>query len=408
MTARSAVARSSHGAPKRSGAYKARLYAPGPVEVPPQVLAAMSRPQLHHRSAEFEEIFLTVSTRLAELAQLPGEDLLILTGSGTAGFEAALLATVPAGAQLLALHAGKFGERWARMARSFGYRVDELTAAAGREFDEDELLGALERLPQLSAVTLVHSETSTGALHDVARIAELVRQVRPDALVLVDAVTSLGVSELRPREWGLDAIVSGSQKGVMTPPGLAFVWLSERAWAQSNTPPSYYLDLHRERAAQRSGQTAYTPAVNLIAGLEVSIEMLLAEGVDATWQRRRSLNEALLAAGAALGLTPLAERPSPAVAALMTPEEGSAPELVAALLRRGITIGGGQDELKPHLIRPSLLGWCDRYDLVMLAAALEDAVQEVNGALPASRGAAVAAALSSLDASLISGQAGSA
>ncbi len=386
-----------------SSGYKSRLYAPGPVEVPPAVLAALSRPQLHHRSSEFRGAFLTTRAQLAELAQLPGEDVLILTGSGTAGFEAALLATVPLGARVLALHAGKFGERWAEMARAFGYQVDNLSAPAGREFDEEALLTALERSPQLAAVTVVHSETSTGALHDVERIAASVRQVRPDALLLVDAVTSLGASELRPAEWGLDAMVSGSQKGLMTPPGLAFVWLSERAWARSDTPPSYYLDLRRERLAQQAGQTAFTPAVNLVFGLQVALELLLAEGVEAVWRRRHGLNSAMLAAGAALGLTPLAERPSPAVAALLTPHAGAAPELVAALRRRGITVGGGQDELKPRLLRPSLLGWCDRYDAVALAAALEDAVLEVGGSPGFERGAAVAAALTALDA-----QAGSA
>ena len=377
--------------------YKPRLYAPGPVEVPPQVLAALSRPQLHHRSTEFAELFLSVRAQLAELAQLPGEDVLILAGSGTAGFEAALLTSVPAGAQVLALHAGKFGERWAELARAFGYQVDEVTAPAGREFDETAVLAALERLPQLAAVTLVHSETSTGALHDVQRIAALVKQVRPDALLLVDAVTSLAASELRPLEWGVDAMVSGSQKGVMTPPGLAFVWLSPRAWASSSTPASYYLDLRRERAAQRSGQTAYTPAVNLVVGLQAALSLLLAEGVEAVWRRRASLNSALLAAGAALGLTPLAQRPSPAAAALLTAQDGDAPAIVAALLRRGVTVGGGQDELKPRLLRPSLLGWCDRYDAVALAAALEDAVLEVVKTPAFARGAATAAALTAFD-----------
>lgn len=381
--------------------FKERLYAPGPVEVPPAVLEALARPVAHHRSAAFREQFLRTRAALAELLLVPGDDVLLLTGSGTAGFEAALLGSVPAGAEVLALVSGKFGERWAEMARRFGYRVRELAAAPGEEFDPSELERTLREAPALAAVTVVHSETSTGALHDLEALAGLVRRVTPEALLLVDAVTSLGAAELRPREWGLDAVVSGSQKGVMTPPGLAFVWLSERAWRSTDLPPGYYLDLRRERGKQRDGQAAYTPAVSLVAGLEVALGLLLEQGVEAVWRRRARLNDALLDAGRALGLTPLAHRPSPAVAALLTPEGVAAPALVAALGRRGVIVGGGQDELKGRLIRPSLLGWADRYDAVALAAALEDALLEVSAGTAAAgrfaRGAAVAAALGSLD-----------
>lgn len=381
--------------------YKSRLMAPGPVEVPPTVLEALARPTLHHRSAAFRELFVRVRGRLAELALVPGDDLLILTASGTAAFEAGLLACVPAGAPVLSLDAGKFGARWHSLARRFGYRAERLEFPWGRAADPERLREALRRTPGVAAVTLVHSETSTGVLHDVEALARVVREEAPEALVLVDCVTSLSVVELRPREWLLDGVFSGSQKGLMLPPGLAFAWLSERAWARSEAhvealTPSFYLDLRRERAAQRDGQTAYTPAVNLVVALDAALDLLLEQGPEALWARRARLNEALLAAGEALELTRFAERPSPALAALRTPEGVAAPALVTALAARGVRVAGGQDHLKPHLLRPSLLGWADRYDAVALAAALEDGLRDLGH--PREHGRAVAAALRALDA----------
>src|SRR5690606_23617435 len=206
----------------------------------------------------------------------------VVTGSGSAAFEGALLAAVPAGGKVLSLHSGRFGVRWAELARRFGFEVTEFGVAAGQEYDLELLDRALASLADLDAVTVVHSETSTGMLHDVAAVAAVVRGRHPDALVIVDAVTSLAAAELRPREWDLDAVVSGSQKGVMSPPGLAFAWLSDRAWQRGgDLVPSAYLDLRRERLKQRDGQTFFTPATSLVAGLEVALRLIEAEGLEA-------------------------------------------------------------------------------------------------------------------------------
>ncbi|HZW27968.1 MAG TPA: alanine--glyoxylate aminotransferase family protein [Trueperaceae bacterium] len=368
-----------------------RLFAPGPVPVPPQVLAALARPVLHHRGPEFRELFARVRASLAQVFAVPGDDVVVVTGSGSAAFEAALLACVPAGAEVLCLRSGRFGEKWVGLCRRFGFAVSELAAAYGEEYDLGRLADELRARPGVAAVVVVHSETSTGTLHDVAAVARTVREAAPDALVVVDAVSSLAAAELRPREWGLDAVVSGSQKGVMTPPGLGFAWLSERAWARSEgLLPTGYLDLRRERARQAEGGAGSTPATSLVAGLDVALGLILEQGLEARWREKERLNRALLAAGEACGLRPFARRPSPAVAALEVPEGVGAKRLTNALRERGLHVGGGQGDLAERIVRPSLLGWADRHDLTLLAGALEEASRAVGLDVP--HGAATGAA----------------
>lgn len=388
----------SRAAASERGPFRPRLYAPGPVGVPPEVLEALARPVIHHRTDAFRQSYLRVRAALAELLLVPGDDVMLLTGSGTTAFEAALTAAVPRGGRVLALRGGKFGDRWAAMARALGYRVSEYDVPWGRAFDAQAVLESLERDDPPDAVTLVHSETSTGVLHDVAALAAAVRSRAPDALVLVDAVTSLAAAELQPRAWGLDAVVSGSQKGVMLPPGLGFAWLSDRAWERTTDPsqrvPRYTLDLHRERPRQQAGDSGTTPATSLVVAAEVALERLLSEGLERRLRALERRNHALLAAGVALGAVPFAERPSPSVAALSVPEGMAAPAVVRALADRGVRIAGGQDHLKANLLRPSLLGYGDDYDAVVLAAALEDAWRDLGRT--AAPGVAVAAAMAVL------------
>jgi len=370
---------------------KTRLAAPGPVEVPPQVLEAIARPPLHHRTPEFARLLGEARRLLSELACVPGDDVAILSGSGTSAFEAAFLAAVPAGAPVLAVRAGKFGERWASLARRHGHEVVEVVARWGESPTDAQVTGAVRARPDVAAATLVHSETSTGVLHDVRSQARAIREHAPEARILVDAVTSLGVSELRPVPWGLDAVVSGSQKGVMLPPGLGFVWLSERVRAEPLGPRrAFAADLHAELPAQRQGRTGTTPAVGLIAGLAAARPLLLDDGVEALWAGRRRLNEALLSAGEAAGCTRFAVRATPAVAALRVPAGVAAEDVVAAFARRGVRIAGGQDEARPYLIRPSLLGWADAFDALGLAGTLESVLRELGHEVP--YGAAGAAA----------------
>lgn len=364
-------------------AYKSRLFAPGPVEVPPQVLEAMARPVIHHRTAAFKDIFVETRELLAEVATVPGDDVLMMAGTGTAAFEAGLLACVPRGAKVVGINAGKFGERWVKLARHYGYDVVEIRHEWGQAADTDVLNDTLGQHPDAAALMSTHSETSTGVLHDVETIAKVARDKTPDALFLVDCVTSLGVTEVRPHEWGLDGVFSGSQKGLMTPPGLGFAWLSERAWARSDDlNPSFYLDLRKERTAQRKGETAYTAAVSLVAGLREALRVILEEGLEPHWHRKAVLNRAVLDAGTVLGCAPYAQRTSPAVAALTAPDGVAAPDIVKGFAKRGARIAGGQDHAKPVLFRPSVMGYVDDYDAItmvtMLAQTLADLGQTVS------------------------------
>jgi aspartate aminotransferase-like enzyme len=369
--------------------FKPRLYAPGPVEVPPQVLEATARPTIHHRTEAFKKIFRSTLEKLATLTQVPGEDVLILAGSGTAAFEAGLLACVPKGAKVIGINAGKFGERWVNLATHYGYNVVEMKLPWGSVANPEAVRALLEHHKDTYAVMTTHSETSTGALHDVEAISKAVHEVTPNALLLVDCVTSLGATELKPKDWQLDGVFSGSQKAMMLPPGLAFAWLSERAWASNkNLNPSFYLDLRKERKNQREGQTAYTPAVNLIYGLEVALEMMLNEGLENIWVRREKINRAVIEGAKALGCKQYAERVSPAVAALYVPEGMNAPDVVKGFAKRGARIAGGQDDAKPHMIRPSVVGYADAYDALTVVAVLEDVLRDLGKAVLHGQGVA--------------------
>jgi aspartate aminotransferase-like enzyme len=373
-----------------------RLYAPGPVAVPPEVLEALSRPVMHHRTAAFRELFIRVRGQLAALMGAPEDDALLISGSGSSAFEAAFVTSVPRDTSVLALGGGKFAERWASLARRFDHPVEFLDTPWGTTFDPQRLAAALALLPPAGVVTLVHSETSTGVLHDVAAITAVVRRWAPEALVLVDAVTSLAVVELKPHEWGVDALVSGSQKGVMLPPGLGFVWLSERAWARAADARSRHrahsLDLHRERERQRQGDSGTTPATSMVVALGVALERLFGRGLENHLSDLARRNQALLAGGKALMAQPFAQRPSPAVAAMRAPQGIAAPAVVAELAAAGLRIAGGQDQLKDFLLRPSLLGDCNDHDVLVLVEALERAFSKLGAVSPAGAGRHAASA----------------
>lgn len=355
---------------------KDRLYAPGPVELPPEVLAALARPVLHHRTPAFRELQERVDRRLREVFLTGAEEVITLSASGSAGLEAAFLASVPAGAKVLVINAGKFGERWRVIAETYGHETVDLQFEWGRAADPAVLEEALVANPGVTAVLATHSETSTGVLHDVEALAAATRRHAPEALFLVDAVTSIAAAELRPLDWQLDAVVAGSQKGLLAPPGLAFIWLSRRAWEQpeERLHPHFYLNL-RDR---RGGRQPTTPATSLIAALDVALGLILEEGLENVWRRRERLTLQLIAELEPLGFTVFAERIAPAVAALRVPDGVDGRKLVTALRGLGLTVAGGQDRLAGRIVRPSLLGHADGFDVAVLAAGFRAALSEIS------------------------------
>lgn len=370
---------------------KPYLMAPGPSPVPSVVLQAMALPIIHHRTPEFEAVMAEVRRRLAWLFQTTAE-VIPLAASGTGALEAAIVNTCSAGDRVIVVRAGKFGERWVEIARAYGLEVVELAAPYGETVEARSIAEALDRHPDTRVVLCQQSESSTGVLHDVRAYAEVTR--RSDTILVVDAVSSLAIADLRMDEWGIDAVVAGSQKGLMLPPGLAFCAFGPRAWtlAAEARLPRYYFDLRAERKALRGNQAHFTPAVSLVVGLREVLRLLEAEGLANVFARHARLSKATRAGAEALGLTlfPRAT-PTPALTAVAAPPGIDGEKVVEAFARsHAITIAGGQGEMKGKMFRIAHMGHAAEPDVIVALAALEQVLGELG--VPARFGAGVAAA----------------
>ena len=370
---------------------KYQLMAPGPTPVPSQVLLAMAQPMIHHRTPEYDALFVEVRAGLKRLFQTT-QDVIPLTCSGTGAMEAAVANTLSAGDRVAVVRAGKFAERWIEIAKVYGVEVLELSAPFGATVEAARVAEALAREPRIKAVLAQHSETSTGVLHDVRAYAEVTR--RTDAILIVDAVSSLGIADLPMDAWGVDVVVAGSQKGLMLPPGLAFCALSEKAWAKARTArlPKYYFDLAEERKYAARNEARFTPAVSIVVGLREVIRMLEAEGFANVFARHDRLARATRAGAEALGLTPFAKAtPSPAVTAVAAPHGIDGEKIVAAYAEdHNITIAGGQGEMKGQLFRLGHMGYATEVDVIIALSALEQVLAHFG--LPVDFGASVRAA----------------
>ena len=352
--------------------WKSRLFTPGPTPVPDEILLEMAKPLIHHRTPQFRKILAECFSGLKELFQTK-EDVMILTSSGTGAMEAAISNLLSPGEKCLVVEGGKFGERFREIAVAYGAGVTTLPVEWGKSADPTEIEAALKKEPDIKAVFTTLCETSTGTHTDVKGIGEIIRQ-RPEVLLVVDGISSLGAVECRTDEWGVDVMISASQKAFMLPPGLAFISLSQKAWEKSakTKTPRYYFDLVAYRKAVAKEDTPYTPALTLIIGLAGVLKMLKAEGIENIWKRHYVLAEATRQAVKALGLKLLAEHPSNAVTAVRVPEEIDAEALTKALRdNSGITLAGGQGKLKGKIFRISHMGWVDQYEILQAIAALE-------------------------------------
>ena len=375
---------------------KLMLMIPGPTPVPEAALLAMAKHPMGHRSAEFDAIFAECTENLKWLHQTKS-DVLSLTVSGTGAMEAGIINFLSPGDQVLVGNNGKFGERWGEVAQAYGLNAEIIMAEWGQPLDPEKFREKLEADTEkkIKAVIITHSETSTGVLNDLETINRHVK-AHGEALMMVDAVTSLGAANVPMDEWGIDVIASGSQKAYMIPPGLGFVAVSPKAWEAYKTAklPRFYLDLGKYRKDAAKNTTPFTPPVNMFFGLQVTLRMMKAEGLENVFARHQRLMKTTHAAVKALGLGLLAAdgAASPAITAVAPPAQVDAQKVRSLMKKRfDIVLADGQDHLKGKIFRIGHLGFvCDR-DILAAISALETVLKEL-GYQDFNSGAGIAAA----------------
>ena len=392
---------------------KTRLYTPGPTPLLPAAQFAMAAADMHHRTPEFRALYQKV---LAQLKVFVGtkNDVLLLSSSGTGAMEASVSNLTSPGDKVLVLTAGKFGERWVDLAKAFGCAVDIVKAPYGETFKLDEIRAALKPEHKAGvpgdgsssqgwkAVYLQATETSTCVRHDVEAIAKLIKEVAPETLLVIDGITGLGTTHFDVDGWGIDILIGGSQKAVMIPPGLAYLSVSEKAWTamEKSKNPRYYFDLRKERKNAVKGESAYTPAVALVAGLGAALDYIAGQASGDLEKGRialidnAQLNAAATRAGlVALGFTLFAPTaPAAATTAVAVPEGMNSSDVVKALKTKfALVTANGQGEMQGKIFRVAHLGFFDYLDTVALLGAMEHIAKDTLG-LPVEYGSAVAAA----------------
>jgi aspartate aminotransferase-like enzyme len=377
-----------------------RIFTPGPTQIPERVTVAMSQPFPYHRGPEFKKLFEEITAGLQYVFQTNGE-VLLFTASGTGGMEACVANLLLCGQKALVVVAGKFGERWQELCQSYGLETIVMNVPWGEAPNLDEFKKMLQTHADVAAVFCTHSETSTGVVSDVQTIAELTH-AHTEALVIVDGITSVGVLPFFMDNWQIDACVTGSQKGVMVPPGMAYVALSERALKRFESSqrdealkkrglPRYYLDIAKAREAATERMTAWTPAITLLMGLRESLRMMRETGLENLWKHYAQLSQAVRAGIQALGLELFAKAPSNALTSVKVPPEIDGRKLAEALRNNyGVTIAGGQGPLKGKIFRVTHMGYYDHLDMVALIAALELALRDLGWKFELGTGVAAA------------------
>ena len=355
---------------------KTFLMIPGPTPVPESVLLEIAKHPIGHRSSEFSSILEEVYANLKYVFQTEN-DVFMFTASGTGAMCAALENLVNEGDKVLSLVIGNFGNRWAKIAESRGAKVEKIEVKAGEVIDPEVLRKRLKEdvNKEIKIVTLTHSETSTGAANDIKTLCSIIKE--HGALSVVDGVTSVCAMPCKPDEWGIDVLVSGSQKGFMIPPGLAFLTADEKAWKvyEQCKYPSFYFDWAAHRKSVRANSTPFTPAVNLISGLNVALKMIKEEGIDNMNAHHKRHAMALRHALKAINLKLLVEKDenaSHSITAILPPDGISVPDIRKAMQKDyDIVVANGQNELKDKIFRMGTLGYvCDR-DLIAAVGALE-------------------------------------
>jgi aspartate aminotransferase-like enzyme len=371
---------------------KKYLLAPGPTPVPPEALLAMALPIIHHRTPQFSATFRKAAEGSKTLFGTK-QPVMMLAATGTGGMESAVTNTLSPGDPVLVVNGGKFGERWIELGKTYGLDVTTLDVEWGTAVDPAAVERALKARPDTKAVFVQASETSTTAFHPIAQLAELTRN--RECLLIVDGITSVGVIDMPMDTTGIDVLVTGSQKALMLPPGLALVGLSEKAWGFQKTAklPRYYFDLAKERDNLVQDTSAYTPAISLIVGLNAVYELIESTGGwEEVFRRHRILGAATRAGAEALELKLLAPKaPSPATTGVWLPQGVDGGKFVKYLRDVvGVTVAGGQGKLKGKIVRLAHIGYVDTFDVVVGMSAVEMALAKFGAKVEFGRGVAAA------------------
>lgn len=353
------------------------LFTPGPTPIPPEALLAMAQPIDYHRSEDAVALIKDVLEKLKHVFQTEN-DVLFLTSSGTGAMEGAVVNLLSRGDKVIVVQSGKFGERWNDICTAYGIEVILIDVTWGDSVEPQAVEALLAEHPDVKAVFATLCETSTGALHDIEALARLTR-VRPTLLV-VDAVSALAADDLQMDDWGVDVVVSCSQKGLMTPPGLAFAALSERAWnaVACSDLPKYYLDFRKAHQSGLEGSVPYTPAITLLTALQCALNRICAEGIRNTIARHNRLAVATRSAVKALGLPLFATSPANTLTSIRLPTEIDGKAFVNLMRDTyGITYAGGQSQLSGKIVRIAHLGWMNENDAIVAIAAFERGLVEI-------------------------------
>ena len=358
---------------------KKYVFTPGPVPVPSEVLIEMAKPIIHHRTAEFEEIFAEVREGLKYIYNTK-QEVFIMSASGTGAMEASVANTLSRGDRALVVNSGKFGERWGKICRAYGVEVEEIMVEWGKEIDPSVIEKALSDDPSIKAVLTQASETSTGVKHPIKEISEITSK-RDDVIHIVDGITGVGVFEIAFDDWGVDVLVGGSQKAFMLPPGLSFAAMSEKAWKfyENSDLPKFYFDFGPALKNAEKNTTTFTPAVTLIVGLAAVLRRFKEEGRENMHKRHARLARATREAMKAIGLEPFVQdTPSTALTTVIAPPEIGAAKVIAGLRDEfGITVAGGQDQAKGKIFRISHIGDIDKTDTLSVIAAIESVLNQL-------------------------------
>ena len=357
---------------------KTFLFTPGPTQIPPEVVLAEASPMIHHRTSEFSDIFANVSENLKYIFQTNDGEVFTFASSGTGGMEACVVNSVSRGDKVIVISGGKFGERWAQICETYGVNVVKIEVENGKAVDLDVLKDTIQKESDAKAVFATLSETSTGVVHDIEGISKVVKG--NNLLLVVDGISGIGVQPFKMDDWGIDIAVTGSQKGFMLPPGLAFVCVAKSAWEsiEKSDLPKYYWNFKKMQKALSNKTTAYTPAISLIMAAAKSIEMIKSEGIENVWSRHARLANATREGAKALGLELFAGDDSGNVLTSIKIPDGVTFDAGIKKLRdeTGVTIAGGQDELKGKMFRIGHMGYVNDFDIVLAMSAVEKILHE--------------------------------